>query len=69
MSSEISIFKAVSEILPCSTFISYQEESFVEQVYSDICTYSVNPQPSGKHDETLDAFGMDELLQSFSNYY
>lgn len=44
----VSSSKAASEILPCSTFISIQEESFVEQVYADVCVFAVNPQSSGE---------------------
>ncbi|XP_046657369.1 R3H and coiled-coil domain-containing protein 1-like [Daphnia pulicaria] len=42
-----SLFKAANDILPCSTFLNQIEESFVEQVYADICAFAVTPQPLG----------------------
>ena len=42
-----SLFKAANDILPCSTFLNQIEESFVEQVYADICAFAVTPEPLG----------------------
>jgi hypothetical protein len=43
-----SLFKAATDILPCSTFFNQIEETFVEQVYADISAFAVSTQPLGK---------------------
>ncbi|XP_057378048.1 R3H and coiled-coil domain-containing protein 1-like [Daphnia carinata] len=43
-----SLPKAAIDILPCSTFVSQLEESFVEQVYADICAYAHTTPSSGQ---------------------
>lgn len=41
--------KAAFEILPCATFLNINEELFVEQVYTDISDFAVNPVSIGEN--------------------
>ncbi|KAI9553346.1 hypothetical protein GHT06_021244 [Daphnia sinensis] len=43
-----SLPKAAIDILPCSTFVNQLEESFVEQVYADICAFAHTTPSSGQ---------------------